>query len=58
MPLSTLDLISNGISEVGRQALRDGLAKAKANPYLVLFEDGMPYEQTTSWKAKGQENAP
>ena len=58
VPLSTLDLISNGITDAGRQSLREGLAKARANPYLVLFEDGFPHQQTTSWEAKGQPNAP
>ena len=41
-----------------RQVLRDGLKLARANPYLVVFEDGFPYQQTTSWEAKGQPNAP
>jgi len=43
---------------LGRQALREGLKVARANPYLVLFEDGFPQQQTTSWEAKGQQNAP
>ena len=45
-------------SLLGRQALREGLKVARANPYLVLFEDGFPQQQTTSWEAKGQQNAP
>ena len=43
--LSTLDLVSTGITAVGIAALRAGLATSTANPYLVLFAEGFPHLQ-------------
>ena len=56
--LATLDLLSNGVTAAGRAALLAGLKVSTANPYLVLFEDGLPHQQATSWQEKGKENAP
>jgi Ran GTPase-activating protein (RanGAP) involved in mRNA processing and transport len=58
-PLATLDLLNTGVSDAGRADLRAGLAKSRANPYLVIFEDGIgPHQQRTSWEEKGQADAP
>lgn len=56
--LSTLDLVSTGITPAGIRALLDGLKTSTAHPYLVLFADGLPHLQATSWEQKGQLNAP
>lgn len=56
--LQTLDLISNGMSDVGKDALVKGLASSTARPYLVLFADGLPHQQATSWEQQGKPNAP
>ena len=56
--LSTLDLIGNEIGTKGRSALINGLHDSVANPYLVLFEDGLPHQQWTSWQQKGKADAP
>ncbi len=56
--LSTLDLVSTGVSPLGLAALRAGLKVSTANPYLVLFADGLPHLQATSWQEKGQRDAP
>ena len=58
VPLSTLDLVSTGTTPVGIRALLDGLKISTANPYLVLFADGLPHLQATSWEQKGRPNAP
>lgn len=58
-PLATLDLINTGVSDAGRAALRAGLAKSHANPYIVIFEDNIgPHQQRTSWEEKGLADAP
>jgi hypothetical protein len=58
-PLSTLDLVNTGASDAGRAALRAGLARAKANPYIVIFEDKIgPHQQRTSWEEQGHADAP
>ena len=56
--LATLDLTSTGISAAGIAALLSGLKASTANPYLVIFADGLPHLQATSWEQKGQANAP
>ena len=56
--LSTLDLLSTGVSESGRAALVGGLKVSRANPYLLLYADGLPHLQATSWQQKGQADAP
>ena len=56
--LSTLDLVSTGTTPAGISALREGLKVSTANPYLVLFADGLPHLQATSWELKGRPNAP
>ena len=56
--LSTLDLTATGITAAGVTALKAGLKASTANPYLVLFADGLPHLQWTSWQEKGKENAP
>ena len=58
MVLSTLDLLDNGITTTGSTELKMGLQKAQARPYLLLYEDGMPHQQWTSWQQKGQREAP
>ena len=42
----------------GLDALLAGLKASVANPYLVLFCEGLPHLQATSWEQKGQPNAP
>eukprot|EP00316_Scyphosphaera_apsteinii_P005390 CAMPEP_0119315310 /NCGR_PEP_ID=MMETSP1333-20130426/35297_1 /TAXON_ID=418940 /ORGANISM="Scyphosphaera apsteinii, Strain RCC1455" /LENGTH=268 /DNA_ID=CAMNT_0007320627 /DNA_START=53 /DNA_END=859 /DNA_ORIENTATION=+ len=56
--LGTLDLLGNGVTSVGREALMSGLKSSTAGFYLVLFEDGLPHQQWTSWQAKGKDEAP
>ena len=56
--LSTLDLMDNGMTKAGTQALLDGLKVSRANPYLLLYASGLPHEQWTSWQAKGKADAP
>ena len=56
--LATLDLVSTGTTSTGRDALLAGLKESTANPYLVIFAEGLPHFQATSWGEKGKPNAP
>ena len=56
--LATLDLVSTGTTSTGRDALLAGLKASTANPYLVIFAEGLQHFQATSWGEKGKPNAP
>ena len=56
--LATLDLVSTGVTSTGLARLLAGLKASIAHPYLVIFCDGLPHLQATSWEQKGQPNAP
>lgn len=56
--LGTLDLVSTGISPAGTAALLAGLKVSTAGFYLIVFAEGFPHLQATSWEQKGRPNAP
>jgi hypothetical protein len=58
IPLATLDLVSTGTTSAGIAALLAGLKLSTARPYLVVFADGLPHLQATSWEQQGKANAP
>ena len=58
MPLSTLDLLTNGLTAAGTRAIEEGLKVATGRPYLLVYADGLPHLQLTSWQQQGKEDAP